>query len=86
MVPGMGHSGDGPGPNVCDALTPLTSWGENDTPPDGIIASHYPNNDPDQPIPDRTMPLCSYPELATYIGSAGGTNNAYNTSSDWTCQ
>jgi feruloyl esterase len=84
MVPGMDHCGDGPGPNVFDVLTPLTAWVENNTPPDGIIAQHYFDNDPDQTV-DRSMPLCSYPELATYVGPPGGPNNAYNLASNWVC-
>ena len=79
MVPGMHHCQGGPGPNVFDALTPLTQWVEVGTAPDGIIATHYKNNDSTQPV-DRTMPLCSYPELAQYNG-VGPVDEA----TSWSC-
>jgi feruloyl esterase len=80
MVPGMHHCGGGPGPNVFDPLTPLIEWAEGGPAPDGIIAVHYPNND-GTPPPDRTMPLCAYPETAVY----DGTGNV-DLASSWTCE
>ena len=80
MVPGMHHcQGFGPGPNTFDELTPLTTWVEQGVAPDGIIASHYINDDSAMPI-DRTMPLCSYPEEAQYNGIG-----PVNTASSWSC-
>ena len=79
MVPGMHHCQGGPGPNVFDALTPLTQWVENGVAPHGIVATHYVNNDPSMPA-DRTMPLCSYPELARYNGGP------VHESSSWSCR
>ncbi|HUN59061.1 MAG TPA: tannase/feruloyl esterase family alpha/beta hydrolase [Candidatus Binataceae bacterium] len=80
MVPGMHHCSGGPGPNVFDPLSPLIEWAEGGPAPDGIIAAHYPNND-GTPPPDRTMPLCAYPETAVY----DGTGNV-DLASSWTCE
>jgi feruloyl esterase len=81
MVPGMHHcQGKGPGPNTFDEITPVLTWVEQGVAPDGIIASHYTNDDPSQPV-DRTMPLCAYPEQAVYDG-VGPVNDA----SSWSCQ
>jgi len=85
MIPGGEHCVGGPGPNVFDALTPLVNWVENGAPPDAIVARHYVNNNRSNPV-DRTMPLCKYPELPTYIGPPGGANNAYNIAANWVCQ
>jgi len=85
MVPGMEHCGGGPGPNVFSKLNPLVKWVEQGIPPDALMASHYIDNNRSNPI-DRTMPLCKYPELATYIGPAGGPNNAYNIGANWECR
>jgi feruloyl esterase len=80
MVPGMHHCSGGPGPNVFDPLTPLIEWAEGGPAPDGIIAAHYPDND-GTPPPDRTMPLCAYPETAVY-NETGNVDLA----SSWTCE
>jgi feruloyl esterase len=85
MVPGMEHCGGGPGPNKFNTTSPLVTWVEKGTPPDAIIASHRINNNPANPI-DRTMPLCKYPELPTYVGPPGGANNAYNVAANWVCR
>jgi feruloyl esterase len=79
MVPGMHHCGGGPGPNSFDMLTPLTQWVEQGVEPDKVVALHYENNDPSQPI-DRSMPLCSWPELPTYNGTG-----SYALASSWSC-
>jgi feruloyl esterase len=79
MVPGMHHCGGGPGPNVFDPLSPAVSWGLGSAPPpDQIIANHYVDNDQTKPI-DRSMPLCPYPQAATYV--SGPVNQA----GSWTC-
>jgi len=81
MVPGMHHcQGKGPGPNTFDELTPVQTWVETGVAPDGIIASHYANDDQSQPV-DRTMPLCSYPEQAVYDGV-----DQVDNASSWSCQ
>jgi feruloyl esterase len=68
MVPGMFHCGGGPGPNNFDALTALEEWVEGGRAPDGIVATKYTNDVPTLPVL-RTMPLCKFPEVATYKGS-----------------
>ncbi len=75
MVPGMNHCEGGPGANVFNMLTPLDQWVEQGMAPDGILATHYVNNDPAQGIA-FTRPLCSYPQEAEYIG--GNPNDAAN--------
>jgi feruloyl esterase len=80
MVPGMHHcQGFGPGPNTFDTVSALAGWVEQGVPPDGIVASHHIDDTLTKPI-DRTMPLCAYPELASY-DNAGPVNNA----SSWSC-
>ncbi len=80
MVPGMLHCSGGPGPNTFDMLTALEGWVEQGKAPDAIIASGSPT--PNCPSADvaRTMPLCKFPEVATYKGS-GDVCNAAN----WSC-
>ncbi|MFI0452065.1 tannase/feruloyl esterase family alpha/beta hydrolase [Actinomadura sp. 6N118] len=46
MAPGMTHCGSGPGPNVFDALTPLTRWVERGAAPTEIVATKYVNDNP----------------------------------------
>jgi feruloyl esterase len=85
MIPGGQHCGGGPGPNAFDVFDPLVNWVENGTPPDAMVAKHYVTSNPAKQVV-RSMPLCKYPELPTYIGSAGGANNAYNIAANWVCQ
>ena len=72
MVPGMGHCGDGEGPNSFDALGALENWVEHGKAPDRIIASRMNGGKT-----ERTRPLCPYPQIATYKGS-GSTDDAQN--------
>jgi feruloyl esterase len=72
MVPGMGHCGGGDGTASFDMLAALEQWVEKGTPPDRILASHLTNGQP-----DRTRPLCPYPQIAAYKGS-GSTDEAPN--------
>jgi feruloyl esterase len=53
-------------------LAALEQWVEKGNPPDRIIASHLTNGQP-----DRTRPLCPYPQIAAYKGS-GSTDEASN--------
>ncbi len=64
MVPGMAHCGGGEGPNTFDMIAALERWVENGTAPDQIIATHTTNGKP-----DRTRPLCPYPQIAAYNGT-----------------
>jgi feruloyl esterase len=80
MVPGMLHCGGGPGPNTFDMLTALEDWVEHGTAPDGILATGSPTSNCPTTDTVRTMPLCKFPEVATYKGS-GDICNAAN----WSC-
>ncbi len=71
MVPGMGHCGGGIAPNSFDTLKALDNWVTNGVGPEAIVATASNG---------RTMPLCKFPEEASYSGS-GDVNLAAN----WTC-
>lgn len=76
-VPGMDHCRAGPSTDQFDALGPLVKWVEQGIAPDQIIATaRGPGNagevNPDVPAswaPNRSRPLCAYPQVATYKGS-----------------
>jgi feruloyl esterase len=76
MVPGMNHCGGGPGPNTFDTLTALEKWVEQSVAPDTLLATHTNGGG----VIDRTMPLCKFPEMATYRG-LGDLNDA----ASWRC-
>ena len=80
MAPGLHHCGGGPGPNAFDALSPVIFWlpFNGGVTPNQIIANHYVDNDQTKPI-DRSMPLCPYPQVASYV--SGPVNQA----ASWTC-
>ena len=75
VVPGMGHCGGGVAPNSFDTLQALHNWVTKGVAPDGIVATAPATG----PNPGRTMPLCKFPEEASYLG--GNVNLA----SSWTC-
>jgi hypothetical protein len=74
LAPGMGHCYGGDGPNIFDLDTPLAAWVEDNKAPGPILALHFPANAPPAK-PDRTRPLCPYPEVAKFKGS-GSTDDA----------
>jgi feruloyl esterase len=75
LAPGMEHCFGGDGPSDFDFDAPLAAWVEDHKVPESIPASHYP---PGPPLhPDRTRPLCPYPQVAKYKGS-GSTDDAAN--------
>jgi feruloyl esterase len=74
LAPGMGHCYGGDGPNIFDLESPLAAWVEDNKAPGPILALHFPANAPPTK-PDRTRPLCPYPEVAKFKGS-GSTNDA----------
>lgn len=80
MVPGMHHCGGGPGPNVFDMLMPLDTWVTTGVAPKDVIAAHCPGNASSCTTPDRTMPLCPYPKVASYIGGN------VDVASSWICK
>jgi feruloyl esterase len=63
MAPGMGHCGNGPGPNTFDALGALETWVEKGRAPQTLLAS----NVVDGKV-TRTRPLCPYPKVARWNG------------------
>lgn len=72
MAPGMGHCGNGDGPNRFDAVAALDEWVEQKKPPARIVASHRKSGQI-----DRTRSLCPYPQVATYSGN-GSIDDAAN--------
>jgi len=62
LVPGMGHCGEGDQAlDSFDFLSAVVEWVEKGTPPDFVLASG-------RAFPDRTRPLCPYPQFAHYKG------------------
>lgn len=76
MAPGVGHCGGGDGPFAFDGVGTLEQWIEYGKAPDRIVAAHLPD-DASSAKPDRTRPLCPYPEVAKYKDS-GSTDDASN--------
>src|SRR6185437_12843945 len=83
-VPGTLHcSMSGAGPGEFDALTAMENWVERGRAPEALKATYYPSRSPagfDYSKPGRTMPLCKFPEMASYKGH-GYVNDAAN----WAC-
>ena len=77
MAPGMNHCFGGDGPFVFDTFTTLEQWVEKGKAPDQIIAAHFAGGGVSSAKPDRTRPLCPYPQVAKYKGS-GSTDDAAN--------
>jgi feruloyl esterase len=71
MVPGMGHCGGGSSPNSFDTLQTLANWVENGIAPDSLPAANTSSG--------ASMPLCQFPEQATYVGGSP------NSASSWKC-
>ena len=72
MVPGMTHCAGGEGPSNFDSLAALELWVEQKRAPERVLSSHVTNG-----VPDRTRPLCPYPQVAEYSGTAS-TDDAAN--------
>ncbi len=73
MVPGMNHCGGGPAFDNFDPLTALEGWVEKDEAPASLVATG-------QSFPDRSMPICAYPQEAHYTGEDPNSADSY------TCQ
>ncbi|MDH3295211.1 MAG: tannase/feruloyl esterase family alpha/beta hydrolase, partial [Acidimicrobiia bacterium] len=73
LLPGMGHCGGGPGPNVVDYLTAMENWVENGVAPDELVVSRI---GADGTV-NRTRPVYPYPQVARYDGT-GSTDDAAN--------
>jgi Tannase and feruloyl esterase len=63
LVPGVHHSGGGPGFTEFDSMTALENWVEKGQAPDKLIAGKVSNG-----IVERTRPVFPYPILARYSG------------------
>ena len=59
VLPGMGHCGDGPGPNQVNYLAALERWRETKAAPDSLLAVHVNGNHV-----DITRPVCAFPQVA----------------------
>jgi feruloyl esterase len=77
-VPGMAHCGGGPSTDQFDLLTALVDWVESGEAPESVVAyTRGPGNavgvNPDVPsdwAPDRSRPLCPYPQVARLAAGA----------------
>ena len=67
MIPGMNHCGGGQAFNDVDPLTLLENWHGKNQAPERMIAQG-------QSFPNKQMPICAYPKVATYTG--GDANKA----------
>ena len=74
MVPGMGHCAGGDGTSTFSMIDAISKWVEQGKAPERIEASRV--RGPERK-PDRTRPLCPYPQVAVYKGS-GSTDESAN--------
>ena len=65
MVPGMFHCNGGPGCNTSDWLAAVMDWVEKGAAPEQLTGAHVESGKT-----TRTRPLCPYPLVARYKGSA----------------
>jgi hypothetical protein len=71
LVPGMGHCGGGTAAlDQFDLLTAVVDWVEKDEAPESVVATGA-------AFPNRSRPLCPYPQHAHYKGT-GDSENAAN--------
>ena len=66
FVPGMNHCSGGPATDNFDSIQAMVDWVEKGVAPDTIAAKALPAN---TFMPNRTRPLCAYPQFAKYKGS-----------------
>jgi len=66
LVPGMNHCSGGPATDNFDSIQAMVDWVEKGVAPDTIAAKALPAN---TFMPNRTRPLCAYPQFAKYKGS-----------------
>jgi hypothetical protein len=65
-APGAVHGAGGRSTDLHDLLTPMVEWVENGEAPDRILTGAPPDHDL---FPNRTRPLCPFPQYARYSGS-----------------
>lgn len=63
-VPGMCHCGGGAATDRYDMFTALVDWVEHGKAPNAVVATAGPTT----PWPNRSRPLCAYPQVARYAG------------------
>lgn len=70
LIPGMGHCSGGPSCDQFELFKALIDWVEKGIAPDSVVAHVNPNNGevPAEWNPDRSRPLCAYPEVPVYQG------------------
>ncbi|MBC5782090.1 tannase/feruloyl esterase family alpha/beta hydrolase [Ramlibacter sp. USB13] len=73
-VPGMNHCSGGPATDNFDAIQAMVDWVEKGSAPDRIAARALPTN---AFFPNRSRPLCPYPQFAKYKGT-GSVEDAGN--------
>lgn len=73
MAPGMGHCAGSDGPNQFDMVAVMEQWREEGKAPERIVAAKLGSDRK----PERTRPLCPYPQIAKFKGS-GSTDDAAN--------
>jgi feruloyl esterase len=92
VVPGMWHTGGGPGLNDIgqkltqhgpqdrehDGLTALVAWVEEGIPPDRLIVTGFHQSDPTQGI-RRRRPVFPYPKFPHYRGGPSQSPESYET-------
>ncbi|OOF52827.1 tannase/feruloyl esterase family alpha/beta hydrolase [Rodentibacter trehalosifermentans] len=61
VAPGLTHCGGGNGLDDFDPLTALEQWHDNNQAPESLLAKS-------KTYPNKQMPICAYPKVATYIG------------------
>lgn len=66
LVPGMNHCSGGPATDSFDSIQTMVDWVEKGIAPQSIAAKALPTN---TDFPNRTRPLCPYPQFAKYKGS-----------------
>lgn len=66
LVPGMNHCSGGPATDNFDSIQTMVDWVEKGIAPQSIAAKALPTN---TDFPNRTRPLCPYPQFAKYKGS-----------------
>jgi len=74
LVPGMNHCSGGPATDNFDSIQTMVDWVEKGIAPQSIAAKALPTN---ADFPNRTRPLCPYPQFAKYKGS-GSVEDASN--------
>lgn len=66
LVPGMNHGSGGPATDNFDSIQTMVDWVEKGIAPQSIAAKALSAN---TDFPNRTRPLCPYPQFAKYKGS-----------------